>query len=519
MARTRTADIKPYGLNSDLAPSDAPPGVWNEAEGFFFEDGLARRIFGYQHREPPPLFSPEQIHYRQRAGQNWWYYAGPDGVGVNVGSASYDITPAGWSAVSSGGFHWTSLNDVPVLSHPEFDAPYYHGTAADQAMEELPGWPATWRTRRIVAFKYYLFALGVSDDTGEYWNQARWSASADTGNIPNEWVPAADNDAGDMFFSDEPGDLMDAVSLGDNLIVYKGGAQYMVQYMGGVFVMAQRSLMANIGILAPGCAVEHMKHHYLVTEGDIVRHDGAQMVSICDGRTQKAIFGDMSTALRERSFVYLDTPRNMLYFQWPSASAVNWCDRRAIYNITDDVWAVHNWPGEEISHAAMGSYILTGSGSTWAEPAGVTWDQDFGRWSETADAGVNDQALMALADALELGEPIAGGTLGGETPRCRLVWATKSLDAETRDKFVKRLYVVADASAAVNLRIRCGFQSTPGAATVFTPWKNLSVGNSADAYVDILRVGRYVTIEIETDTAEALHLMKMLMEFQLHGGD
>ena len=207
-----------------------------------------------------------------------------------------------------------------------------------------------------------------------------------------------------MILADSQGEIIDAVPLGDNLVVYKPNACYFVEYVGGVFVFGQRKIFSSAGILAARCASEWRGQHFVVTEGDIVLHNGSQLRSIIDGRNRNAIFDELDGAKIERCFTYADVRRLRLGFCYPSTGSTAWCDRRALYDIANDRWSIEQVGPDEISDIAIGRYTKSNFGVSW-DGDSEAWDDDDTGWDDQEDPNVGDQRLEAFYDAQEFGEP------------------------------------------------------------------------------------------------------------------
>ena len=159
-----TTEIAPYGVNRDLSPSTSGPAQWSEARGVIFRRNRTERADAHSFHDPDPVVAPERLHYRERNGTWQWLYAGPTGIGLNVGAAANNITPAGWSTVASGRQTWCSLNSIPVYNHPE-RTPLYHNGTPTAAMIDLPGWETAHRCAVMRSFSFYLLAMDYTDDT------------------------------------------------------------------------------------------------------------------------------------------------------------------------------------------------------------------------------------------------------------------------------------------------------------------------------------------------------------------
>ena len=492
MADLQTFKARPFGVVTDISPHNADPAVYNLANNIVFRDDRAERQDGYRYRTNSPLFHPEAVEYRRIGETNQYLYAGEDGIGLDTVSQN-DITPTGYPSGMRKGYHgWTSLNSIPVWNHPDF-TPHYHDGVITSAMQELPNWPTGWYCERMVAFKYYLLALAPGDANGDIEEQIRWSASADPGSVPDEWIPDASNDAGDMTLSDAPGKIIDAVSLGDNLIVYKPNACYFVEFIGGTFVFGQREVFSSAGILASRCAKEWRGQHFVVTEGDVILHNGSQLQSIIDGRLRNAVFDDLDGSLIERAFTYSDPRRLRLGFCYPSVGSKGWCDRRVLYDPVNNRWSWEEIGPDELSDVAIGRYTLSNFAVSW-DASTDAWDDSSGAWNDQADPNVGDQRLEAFYDAKEFGEPTRGGKRGSDTSDCELIWAGKDLGHPTRRKLVDRVWINTVSPGGAKLRVQAGWQDEYSSSVNWGQSQEIDAGG--DAVVSVLSKGRFFALRM-----------------------
>ncbi len=525
--RLQRQPFRPYGVVRDVAASIADPALWTDARNVRFIDESIRRQLGYIVRPEKPLFLPERLHYRRYKGADQFLYAGNDGIGLMEGG-QFDITPTDYplpGILSVGDHQWTDLNGIPVWCHPQLTPGFHDGETASK-VQDLPGWPADWLCDVIRSFKFYLLALAPVDQNGgspeRYGNQIRWSASANVGNLPDEWVPSATNDAGDMFFADAPGDVIDAVPLKDALIVYKNSATYVMEFVGDVFVFKQRSLFPTTGILTRNCATEWRGRHFLASENDLLVHDGNTAKSVCDRVVRKEIFDDINANYVNRSFVYHDTATFEMSFCWASRSSDGWCDRRAVWRYMDErrPWYLEELEPQEISHAALGNYAVSGLGDTWDEDD-QAWDLDSSQWDSGAETGSADQTLTGIPVTIDLGQPIRGALRNGEQVLSEMAWETKDLGRVFHDGelprqivLVTRLWIDA-IGPGVELNVRLGFQECDGATVELTPQQTFKVGQ--DCYLDINREGRLVSVYVSCVSAIDWTINSMVLEYYLTG--
>ncbi len=496
MPPLQTYSARPIGVVADLDPANVPLERYTAARNMYFEEDVARRQPGVSYRTPAPLFAPEKMAYRFYNDVDQMLYAGQAGIGIDT-AAQNDITPAGYPpALLEGQHNWTSLNGIPIWNHRGF-TPHYHDGNVANPMLPIPAWPAGWFCNRMVAFKFYLIAIGGGDAGSDIEDQIRWSSSADPGLLPAEWTPTPENDAGDMAFADTPGPILDAVPLRDALVVYKGTGMYLVQFLGGIFVFGQRKLFSETGILGPGCVVGFRGRHYCVTEGDVLVHDGSQARSIADGEVRDAIFGDISGVYINRSFAYLDTGSLDFCFCFPSRDSSGWCDRRARYHLGGgpnlNTWTLETLEPDEVSDVLVGSYTISGLGNDWDSETS-DWDSRPGFWDDSSVQNIGDQTLEAYHATTQFGQPQWGGNRGALTPTTELRWESKQL-VPGRSAYVDHVWPILENPGDAEVMVSFGWQEDRNDPVTWSPLRPAINGKG----VDVAQRGRYFSIRFTSE--------------------
>lgn len=496
MTQLETMRPRPVGAIYDMSPSNVPPEAYTFASNVVFQEDRARRQQGVSYRVPDPLFSPERLHYRRFSDTDQWLYAAAEGIGLDA-VQQFNITPANYPNNLAAGLHgWTDLSGIPVWNHRGF-IPHFHSGVTTEPMQPLPNWPTGWFCNRMVSFKFYLIAIGGGDANNDIEDQLRWSTSADPGNLPGSWTPSTTNDAGDLSLADTPGAILDAVPLRDSLIVYKGTGAYVLQFIGGLFVFGVRKFLPRTGVLTDNCVQSFRGRHYVVTQGDIVAHDGARVQSIAGGMARREIFKNLSGNYKDRAFTYIDPDDFSFCFCYPSLSSRGWCDRRARFALgggpEDGTWSIEKIGPDELSDAKAGAYTITGQGGDWDSEAG-DWDTNVGRWDDQASPNVGDQVLEAYIDVKKMGQPQFGGKRATLTPVSELRWESKAL-IPGRAAYVDTVRPIFENPGDAPLFMSFGFQESLNDSISWTPEKQVAPG----AVADVALRGRFFSIRLRAE--------------------
>lgn len=166
--RQRYAGLGSVGLNTDVQPSLLEDAAWTVLNNVACEDGALRSAYGELRKYELPVRPRYYSTHRKLTGE--WYIVTSDGSAVWLTplegtGASIDITPTTgpWptSYVS-----FSNLNTKLVVNSEKAGA-FYLDSTTDKLIP-LPGWDPNWRCREMVAFRYYLVALGMTESTEVY---------------------------------------------------------------------------------------------------------------------------------------------------------------------------------------------------------------------------------------------------------------------------------------------------------------------------------------------------------------
>lgn len=287
------------------------------------------------------------------------------------------------------------------------DRPWYHSVISNCAVAttyyetpqvkefnsefftDLPGWgeqtvvdndgnPSVkkynWKCERVRAFNNRLFALNMRESNASgvvthYPLRLRWSnfatenraptlwddfaydrtASSDLGaNIEGQVEALEDGFAGYIDLADSNGNLIDILALKDYLFVYTEfetyvGSPTMNTYQPLMF----KKLFNDSGILAPDCVVEVEGGHFVVTQNDIILHNGATKKSIASNRVKNMLINEicMVNPLATKVHLHQDKKEVWVLYVGPGEPKESWaCTKAAVWNYEFDTWSFRSIP-------------------------------------------------------------------------------------------------------------------------------------------------------------------------------
>ena len=487
MARKR---FNPAGVVFDVPPEEVPDDVYNTADNIIFRDGVAARVAGVANIFDGILFQPKFLIQTESGEDLYWIYCSDENIGAVLISTHTDLTPAGGITGSGIDNEWTGglLNGVPFVNNLANDPLFWDENPANN-FEVLPGWPANTKCDSMAAFKYHLFALGVTE-SGDSFGGMRifWSGSAVEGQIPTEWIPSPTNEAGDDTLSETRGPIIGAMVLRDSLIIYKRFSCYIVDYIAGNLIFSNRLLFAEVGMMAHNCAVEVFGEHYVFATGDIYTHDGHTVTTIADEIVRKKIFQEIDNQTFVNSYVVWDPLQKAVLFCYPQTGNV-FPNIAAVYKIPEGSWSfrfIHRTAPNMISGIVN-------------EPNDDEWDDDDQAWID--DATVWNQAQYTNAvervvqcnyDESKLYAMDIGNTNDLELVEGTLQKLTMDLDDNSQVKTVSTIWPRTQGDGAISVRL--GTQEHPQENILWGPYEVFEIGSQK---VDYFATGRYISIEFK----------------------
>ena len=513
-------EIRPnQGGNVDLPPSELGDQFYTSLNNITFRNGFAARSLGESPVYIDPISNMRNLINIVVAGVNYWVYTGEDTISVAAaGPVHTDITPVGGltsrddpntytTGLLNGILHWNNGNDAPQA---------WDGVPANP-MTEIPGWIAGDRCESMRAFKFHLFALDMTESVaGQLPMKLKWSSAAEPGALPDSWTPDVTNDAGDTQLSDTPGNIIDAAPLRGSFIIYKENSTYICDFIGGQFVFSFRKLFVTSGVLSRNCITEYNGRHFLLSEDDIISHDGNTVTSLLDKKARSAVFTGLDADNFQSSFVVNYEKQKELWFCIPSAGNF-FADRAVVYNLTEDSWSIRDLV--DVAHAASGRVNDTALGTSWdADPD--AWNTDVTSWDQ--QSGGAAQASLVLASTIpadptkgtllevDIGTDFNGVPINGLLQKIEM-----DFDQPDRLKLVKRVWPKVQAATGATIAIRVGSSEFPGDAIQWSAPVDFIKGSQER--IDVFAQGKYLSFEASGNGAEAWQLNGFDMELEVRG--
>jgi hypothetical protein len=372
---------------------------------------------------------------------------------------------------------------------------YWNGnTATDFAV--LTGWPANNTCKAFRPFKEYLFAFDVTKSGTRYPYRVMWSQAAEPGALPVTWTAAATNDAGEVDLSETPDIIIDALPLGEQLIIYKSSSMYSCRWIGGQQVFAFARLPGNVGMLGRNCVANTPVGHVVLTTGDIVVHQGNEPRSIANGRVRQTVFDELDNSYAEQaSFVATNPSKSEVWICYPT-DGNSTCTKAAIWNWSDDTWTFRTL--RNVTAGGTGQTPLA-VGYTWTTVP-YTWTNTPETWGGKT-AAQNDQHLVLAHASSQLGLVGHGLQDLGVSVTASAERTGLHLDDPQTIKLLREVWPHVDADDGTVISIYVGAHDKPSQSVTWESAATYTVGT--DEKVDVMTSGRHLALKFVSTADKA----------------
>lgn len=481
-------DLDSIGVVRDTPAYQLPPEAFTTGLNMRFVPGAIEVLKGWAQMFGTPGVAPHFAMNVVTPTTKFWLYVsltkayGYDGTthtNITRQTAGVDVD---YTTNDTPNWNGTLLGGVPILNNGSDIPQFWSPVSLGQKLQNLTNWPSTTRAKVIRAFGPFLVAIYITKSGTAYPHMVKWSHPADPGSIPVSWDENdATKDAGEKELSDaNAGLLVDALPLGDNMYLYKEQSTWKMRFVGGqeIFSVGEGAWLTTSGVLAPRCvcATSDGQRHVVVTQDDIIWHNGNTAGSILDKKQRRRLFNEMDSTHFSSSFIFDNPTYKEVWFCYPGSGAT-YPDRALIMNYSDPrSWPVSEADGITFRNAVVGA-VESPSEELWSDGTDI-WNDDTGPWSEL----LRRRVIACGTDAtkfynLDSGVTRDGTVFNGTLQRIALGLIGKKRDGSPivdfqRQKLIKR---IGPKVQGTPVTIRFGAQQTVdgpiqwGATTTYDP--------------------------------------------------
>lgn len=503
------------GLAPDQADINLPDGIFTDLRNFRFRDGALEKCKGVNAVLGSLSTTAIWLSSLSDGINQYWVYGDTTILYATDGSTHAQVSSMSYTAsinlgYTGGAFHgYLVLNDA--TNYPQSWVP---GLA--NKVDNLANWPSSVYCKVIRPFGDFLVALRVTQ--GGVYNPRllRWSDAAAIGALPGSWdYTDPTNQAGITELGQTQDELIDCAPLRDVNIVYKQNYTWIMYPAGLPDVFGFRQLFSESGLLTEDCIAALGSQHLVVTDSDIIVHDGAQQESIIERRLRRWLFNAIDQTYYRRAFVVSDSKERETWFCFPESGST-------FANLAL-VWSsVNRRPhirelGALVSSGAGG--IIGGAVNTWNAET-QTWDSGTGVWDEANFSPTSRRLIMAAAASKlayqgNYGEAVNGADMASYAIRSNMA-LTKDVGAI---KVPKAIFPKVYGTDGDVLSVRVGTAASPDGTVTWSNTYSFTIGT--DYKVDLVGArlrGRFIHLRVAYTGQNALRLGGFDVEFDHAGG-
>ncbi len=507
------------GIVNDMPPADLHKDAWSAGENVQFVDGKAKKQAGHDEVFTAPSASPYFLLGIQQPTTYFWMYASKTSAYLTDGTTNTDITRAAGGAYSGDDdIRWNGgiIAGIPVINNGVDDPQMFTPVQTSTDLTSLT-WDGsdTWSTKGHTAkvirtFRQYLIALDVTKSGTRYPQMVKWSTAADVASVPSTWDEADTTEtAGETELAETNGYCIDCAPLRDANIVYKDDSTWGMQFVGGTAVFRFYKIFGEIGALTRECAKPfgQPNRHLVLTQGDLVVHDGAQAESVIDKRMKRWLFDQLGPDNYQRCLIVPNYRENEMWVCIPSGTS-NWLVYALVWNYRDNTLAVRKLPSTTrfVSYGVIDPSEVT----TWDTDSDA-WDSDTTVWSESQYNPSIREVLIGAG-----GKFYQGATTNqadGTNFTAYLERQTLSLGDPTKVHSVTRVWPRMEGSGSVDIYV--GHQMHADQAVTWEGPYAFTPGT--DSHIDCRVTGRFHSIRFESTSADSWSLSGYELEVKPRG--
>jgi hypothetical protein len=496
MALVPIYDVGVKGVNFDLPPTQLSPTEWSNMRNVAVRGDCVQLTSGQSALLTPDI-APYYLQEAPLWPNNYWLCAGLKKVYAILGALMTDITRASggdYSADPYGRWNGGSFNGIPFLNNAVDVPQVWDPIDLSQKLIDLPDWPAATTAKVLRSYKGYLIALGPVKSGSYYPRMVKWSDVAEPGYLPGSWDESdPTKDAGEVILSEGTDGIVDCKPLGDANILYTENSTWSQSLTGTDAIFAFSKIFEMSGMLAQDCVQALRGKHFVVTQEDIVVHNGTTMESVAERRVRDWFFRNLDSSAYNITFTLLDRRNREIWICFPSSGGV--CDLALIWNWHFNTWTTRDLPGIRAGASSISSPVYTndlwdyGDSYTWEEESVQTW-QLSGQATLSAEAVIispPDTSGILLVDS---SETFAGVEVEGTIEKDACDFLAVDSDGKPAADFAQYKHVLAihpivDAVDGTEIYVTVGSQTNPRAAVVWGETQIFIVGllSKTDHYI------------------------------------
>ena len=505
----------PKGLVKDTNNTILPFEFYSEASNIRFSDNAAKKIQGHDQVFGTPTVAPYFVINWSYTTNSYWFYAGTAKIYRLSGSSTHtNFTRSSGGDYSTnlatvGNWTGTIYNGLPILCNG-IDDPQCLATTGASNFSDLTNWPASTTCKTIKAFGNYLMALNLTESGTNLPNKVRWGDTAEDFSYPSTWTAAATNDAGAVTIGDEADEIIDGLALKESFIIYKSNSTWIANYIGGNLVFSFQKLFNDTGILTRNCVAEFEGQHFVVTQGDIIIHNGVSKKSVATNTIKNHLFNDINSSYYQLTFVTHNVQKSEMWISYPSLGS-QFCNKALIYNYVDNSFTFRDLP--DIYHIGPGIVDPGATSNTWNSQT-TTWTTVTGTYGDRTFNPTERSILFAGTSDTKLYRGDFGQQFDNENFISTVERKGLTLDGNNNTvKQVRKITPRVKGTGTVNISV--GSSMSPNGTYTFTQAQ--SFDPNSQNKVDCRSTGKFIAVRFQHTSNSEFELNGYDMEYEVLG--
>lgn len=497
------------GFIPDAPDLDLPVGAWTDSRNVQYRDGSVEKCRGYV-QALGDLSATAIWAAPISDGPNYfWVYGSPTVMYATDGTTHANITGTITLGATEdlgytgGAFHGYMIVNDGVAMPQSWDP------SLSNDLVSLTAWPAiTCQVMR--PWRDFLIALRITE--GGDFNQRlmRWSDVAQQGALPLSWDFAdPTNQAGIVEFGQTEDKLVDAVSLRDNLVVYKENHVWLAEYVGGADILGFRQVFSQTGALSENCIATFGTSHVVLGSDDVILHDGNSARSLLDKRARRWMFNRINSQKYRRSFVSVDYASRQIYICFPE-SGNDYPNLALVWNWAEDTLHPYDLGGQK----TFGTHgvIQSGTSETFDGASG-TFDSEAGTFDEEKFSPFDRRMVLLAANARKAYQANQGETYDGVAMAC---YAERTGTPITEDlgsiKRIWKIWPKVIGTTGDTLTFWIGARTALSGAVNYSGPYRFTIGT--DNWINVRFDARIIDLRVEYSGTATFRLYGMNIDYE-----
>ena len=506
--------LNPKGMIKDTNNTVLPNEFFSHTQNARFEDNAAKKVLGQDQVFGTPTVAPYFALNWTTGANSYWFYAGSAKIYRYNGSSHEDFTRASggdYSTNLTSSGNWTGgiFNGLAILNNG-VDDPQVLATVSASNFSDLTNWPSNTTCKTIKAFGNYLMALNLTESSVELPNKVRWGDAAENFALPSSWTASATNDAGSVTIGDESDFIVDGLALKQSFIIYKENSTWLAQYIGGNLVFSFQKLFNDTGVLTRNCIAEFDGNHFVVTQGDLIVHNGVSKKSVASDLIKRQLFDDINDAYYNLTFCTHNVQQSEMWVCYPSIGS-QYCNKALIYNYVNNSFTFRDLPN--IYHIGPGIVDPGATSVVWSGQS-ATWTAYSGTWGDRQYNPTERSILMAGVADTKLYRGDFGQQFAGENYITTIERKGLTLDGNTNTvKQVRKL--TPKIAGTGKCTISVGSSMSPNGTYTFTPSQEFTPNTQNK--VDCRSTGKFIAVRFQHTEDSTFELNGYDLEYEVIG--